>query len=112
MNELDPIIDPAVLEAANQRHDAELRRLHIDPLIKIRPAWNLSHIIRRGKLTDQKINQYEKAGFYSQELKDARKLLAERRRLRREGNFIRSNSGSLIYSPNLWMFIFQSFKCC
>lgn len=64
----------------------------------IRSGWNIGRLMQRGKLTDRKIAQYEKAGYYSAEFRKARKDLQVRRR-RREGGFEISEDGRMIYNP-------------
>lgn len=68
---------------------------------RIGSSWNVSRLIVKGELTDRKIKQYQKRGWYSQEFKDARKeFLAKKanRRAKRDGSFL-SEGGRLIYSP-------------
>lgn len=71
------------------------------PHSHIRSSWNAARILARGPLTDRAIEKYRAAGWYSPELKQARRDLNEKRRLKqavRSGNFI-SDNGRLIYSP-------------
>lgn len=62
-------------------------------------------MILKGPLTDRKIGQYQRQGFYSEEYRTARRerqaKKAERRNrgLRREGNLLVRQDGSPIYSP-------------
>ncbi len=71
------------------------------PHSSVRSSWRPEGMLRRGLLTDKKIEKYRKQGWYSPELKQARRELNERKRMkseRREGNFIVSD-GKLIFSP-------------
>jgi len=70
------------------------------PSAHIRSAWNIGAMLRRGKLTDRKIAQYEKLGYYSAEFRQARRDLQERKRKRRrEGSFDVTDDGRMIYNP-------------
>lgn len=85
---------------SNAGHDRE----HGNPcdLAPIRSAWMELVLMRRGKLTNRKIAQYERKGFYSPEYRLARKELMERKkkkRLDRTGNFDLVE-GRLIYNPH------------
>ena len=63
----------------------------------MKSAWPDIHY--KGPLTDKEIAQYQEAGFYSAEFREARKLwMARKISSRREGNFIRTEDG-IIYSP-------------
>lgn len=59
----------------------------------------------RGRLSDRKIEQYRKQGFYSSEYRQARKQRMKRKVFREEmnrvssGNFFEAEDGRLIYSP-------------
>lgn len=67
----------------------------------IRPSWNVTRMILRKRLTDRKIAQYEREGYYSPEIKAARRELWAKRaakRAQRDGNFIVSE-GRPIFSP-------------
>lgn len=95
----DPEFSIPDVPASNLRHDQE----HGNPyaMSRIRCAWLESHMMRRGKLTDRKIAQYEREGFYSVEYKAARKELQERKakkRSNRDGNFV-LEGGRMIYDP-------------
>lgn len=74
------------------------------PIGRIRPSWNCEAMLIRGELTDRKIDRYIKQGFYSEELKTARRELQAKRKAQREArdqqnqNFIQSD-GRLIYNP-------------
>lgn len=94
----DPLMDLAALRAANWEHDRKLEALHIDPYCHVRTGWSRAIGFSNGPLTDRKIEKYRKAGYYSQEFKEARKKLQAMRRGKREGNFTRSGE-RLIYSP-------------
>jgi hypothetical protein len=55
-----------------------------------------------GKLTDKQIEKYQERGWYDVEAKMARKERAEKRaqkREKREGNWVVSDGGGMIYSP-------------
>jgi hypothetical protein len=68
---------------------------------RIRSGWNTSALLRRGFLTDRKIEQYRKAGWYSEAYRTARRELMDKKqkqREAREGGFVRVE-GRLIYAP-------------
>lgn len=72
----------------------------IAPNARIRSGWNVGHMLRGKKLTDRKIAQYEKLGYYSAEFKRMRREVQERKRDRsREGSFDINESGRMIYNP-------------
>lgn len=74
----------------------------VNDLAPIRSGWNESLMILKGPLTDRKIGQYQKQGWYSQEMKEKRRERQEKKRARwqkREGNFVVDKTGSKIYSP-------------
>jgi len=58
----------------------------------------------RGPLTDRKIEQYRKLGYYSESFREARHDLMEMKKARRtareerDGNFLKVD-GRLVYSP-------------
>lgn len=59
-------------------------------------------MILKGPLTDRAIEKYKKQGYYSKEMRDARKELQARKaakRMKREGDFLVANDGRLIFSP-------------
>jgi len=67
---------------------------------RIRPSWNCEAMLVRGRLSDKKIEQYRKRGFYSAEWQKARKEYWERKEARRRsGNFDQTTDGRLIYNP-------------
>lgn len=67
------------------------------PQNPIRSRWVANP---RGKpLTDRRIEFYKKRGFYSAELRQARKELQDRKRMKRLGNFITAADGRQVYSP-------------
>lgn len=71
----------------------------MDPRTHYRTGRPLENVVGK-RLTDRRIAKYEKAGWYSPEMKQARKALAERKAGRkREGEYIRMEDGRLIYSP-------------
>lgn len=61
-------------------------------------AWRPEMLMRRALLTDRKIEQYRKRGFYDPEYRKARKEFAEKKHRKRSGNFVESD-GRMIYSP-------------
>ena len=69
---------------------------------RIRPSWNEAQLMRKGKLTDKRIEYYRKRGYYSAEYRQARKKKQElksfRKNMERQGNFI-VDDGRMIYSP-------------
>lgn len=96
---LDSFVVPDIA-LSNSVHDRE----HGNPydMAPIRSAWKESAMMRRGKLTDRKIAQYERKGFYSPEYRLARKELMERKskkQLARSGNFDLVD-GRLIFNPH------------
>lgn len=63
-----------------------------------KPKW-MDNIVL-GKLTDKKIQKYQDQGWYSQEQKQARMERAVKSSKRyRQGNFILSDDGVLVYCP-------------
>jgi hypothetical protein len=72
---------------------------------RIRPSWNCEAMLIRGKLTDRKIEEYMRRGFYDPEYRAARKKLMDQksfvRNMKRisKGNFMEAEDGRLIYSP-------------
>jgi len=67
---------------------------------RIRSAWNPAKLSVRRRLTDKQIEKYQKLGYYSAEIKQARRDLAKLRENKktRVGNFLHGDGG-LIYSP-------------
>lgn len=65
----------------------------------IRSGWNESSILRGKRLTDRKISQYQKRGFYSDDFRQQRREMQEKKKRRRTGNFDVSDDGRLIYRP-------------
>lgn len=68
-------------------------------------AWNPTRLILRGRLTDEKIEKYQKAGYYSPQYRRARFENAtnkhqrrEQARVKRSGNFDEID-GRMIYRP-------------
>lgn len=83
-----------------------MRNAWIAPIRPIRSTWNESHLLMRGKLTDRKIEQYAKQGYYSDQFREARHELWMRKaakrtekQARRDGNFLLYPDGSKVYSP-------------
>lgn len=76
------------------------RSFHYDgpARVHIRPGWNETRLLIRGRLTDKKIEHYRKRGWYSQAFKEARRELMEKKRSKRSGAFL-EHEGRLIYSP-------------
>ena len=82
---------------ANFEHD----RAHPTNWQPIRAGFRSDVLIRRGKLTDQKIARYEKLGYYSADFRQARRELWNRRAAkRRSGNFDLTDDGRMIYRPS------------
>lgn len=72
-----------------------------DNFSPMRGGWNLSRMLVRKKLTDRKIEQYRKKGWYSEEFRQSRRELIEKKaskNMRREGSFL-NDKGRLIYNP-------------
>lgn len=73
-----------------------------DNRVPIKSSWNEAKLVIRGQLTDKKIAQYAKRGFYDEDFREARRELWAKRKARREGarqgSFI-ERDGRLIYSP-------------
>jgi hypothetical protein len=73
--------------------------------VAIRSAWNESLMILKGPLTDRAIDRYQRQGWYSAEMKQARKERQEKKEARRaraqkrEGAFLVMNDGRKVYSP-------------
>lgn len=90
-------LDDQLILEANARHDRNLPPEQWAG--KIRSSWNETRLAKRGKLTDKKIDQYSKAGFYSAEYRQARKDLRQKKaKATRVGNYIETD-GRFIYSP-------------
>jgi hypothetical protein len=84
------------IREANLRHDEQTGFQ-----VPIRSSWNEARVLMRGPLTDKKISQYARRGYYSTDLKEARKTLADmraKRRAKRSGNFDLID-GRMIYRP-------------
>ena len=67
----------------------------------IRSGWRADVVLRGKRFTDARIAYYQRRGYYSQEVWDFRRELAERRekkRAKREGNFL-ITEGHAVYSP-------------
>lgn len=54
------------------------------PQSPIKSTWNEIKLLMRGPLTDKRIEQYRKAGWYSAELKEARRERNAKRMVKRE----------------------------
>lgn len=65
----------------------------------IRSSWNPTRLLMRGPLTDKKIEKYAKRGWYSEEFREARRGLMQRKALKRDGAFFIRSDGSKVYSP-------------
>lgn len=98
MNYEDPIIDPDVLRAANERHDREHGPVPVAAAGRIMSSWNEAKLTGKGPLTDRKIDSYIKLGRYSAEYRQKRKELMEKKKLNRKGNFV-ERDGRLVYCP-------------
>ena len=90
----EPLEFPNVTEA-NARFDRE----HAQGFYPIRSGFNPASFIRKGKLTDRKIAQYEKRGYYSADFRAARKEAWQRKAKKRSGNFDLTDDGRMIYRP-------------
>lgn len=71
---------------------------------RIRPSWNTEAMLIKGTLTDRKIEDYRRRGFYTSEYRTARKKLMDQKTLRNNmnrasGNFFEAEDGRLIYNP-------------
>lgn len=74
----------------------------MNELHPLRSSWNAGLMILKGRLTDRKIDEYRRRGFYSADFREKRREIQQRkaaRRARREGNFVVDNRGAAIYSP-------------
>lgn len=74
--------------------------------VPIRSTWNPTRLIMGKPLTDRKIRQYEREGYYSKEAKEGRRarqaLKSQRRNARgpkRDGMFLIYPDGRMVYSP-------------
>lgn len=68
----------------------------------LRSSWNAAKLIVRKPLTDRRIKQYEKRGWYDESFREARRELMARKaaqRRKRSGNFLIGEDGRPIYSP-------------
>ncbi len=93
------LIGPEEILEANRRWDRENGNPYHAK--KVKPAWNENRLLRRGKLTDKAIKKYMQLGYYSAELREARKELQRKkqaRRDKREGNFD-VREGRMIFNP-------------
>ncbi len=63
----------------------------------MRSGWNEAMLLRGRKLTDADIRRYERKGWYSEELRQARRDL-QPKRTKRSGNFL-ERDGKLIFAP-------------
>jgi hypothetical protein len=68
----------------------------MDPRVNLK-GRRLDNVIGK-ELTDRKIEEYIKRGFYSEEFRQARRDLRNRRG-RRDGNFLVFPDGRRVYSP-------------
>lgn len=69
---------------------------------RLRSSWSTSIGLFKGPLTDRKIAKYQAQGYYSAELKAARRDFAAKKAARqssRDGSFIKIE-GRLIYNPS------------
>lgn len=64
----------------------------------IRSGWNTTAMLVRGRLTDKKIAQYAKRGWYSSEYRAARRERMKSKHSKRVGAFLVVD-GRMIYSP-------------
>lgn len=71
------------------------------PNSHIRSGWNDSIFLFNGPLTDRRIEEYRKRGYYDPAFREARKeawARKEARRTRRDGNFDLID-GRMVYRP-------------
>ena len=80
----------------NARFDREHDRTFA--FSRIHCAFRPDQLIRKGKLTDKKIAKYEASGYYSDDFRQARKQLWQKKSQRR-GNFDLTDDGRMIYRP-------------
>lgn len=67
----------------------------------VKSGWRESALIMRGPLTDRKIEQYRKEGWYSENHRNNRREFQAKQRENakfRDGNFLRDGD-RMIYSP-------------
>lgn len=70
------------------------------PMARMRSSWSETKLVMRGPLTDRKIEQYQKRGWYSEAFKQARReRMAKKATMRREGSWVHMEDGRTIYSP-------------
>lgn len=71
----------------------------------MRSTWDPDRLLIRGPLTDRKIDEYLRRGWYSAEVRQMRRERNEKRmarwqeREKRDGNFLKASDGRLIYAP-------------
>lgn len=73
-----------------------------DNSVRLKSSWNPGRFLVGKKLTDRRIEQYRKAGWYSEEFREARRELMAKNRVKRavrEGSFLKQQDGRLIYAP-------------
>lgn len=78
----------------------------MDRIGSIKPSWNTTRMLVRGPLTDRKIEQYRKQGWYSAEFRAQRATILARKKhqfrnieCNRDGNWIIDTEGRMIFSP-------------
>lgn len=66
----------------------------------MRSSWSETKLVMRGLLTDRKIEQYAKRGWYSPEFRQARReRMQQRKQVKRDGSWLTLEDGRAIYSP-------------
>lgn len=72
----------------------------MDPAARFGLGWKEDTMLIGKPLTDKKIIQYEKRGFYSEEFREQRRQFQAKKKARkRVGNFVEAEDGRFIYSP-------------
>ena len=69
----EPQVDPETLFSANRAHDAKYGPPK--QITRIKSAWKPTFGLVGAKLTDKKIAKYEKLGRYSDQYKEALRIL-------------------------------------
>ena len=67
----------------------------------LRSSWNATRMLIRGRLTDKKIEQYRKQGWYSEAFREARREFMAKKsagKINRTGSFVVSGD-RMIYNP-------------
>ena len=86
---------------ANQRFDHETHSVTMDAWLRFKTRWPTTASVGK-PLTDRKISEYQRRGFYSQEYRDARRehwRRKEGKHATRSGNFLIHSDGTLVFCP-------------